>query len=209
MVRRAGQSRRAACPRPLELPLSHPGQQPMVLSGTRQVLQHMTAKTVGTLLSRHGRGGGLMPKVGQITWSDLGLKQVPLEAQAYVSTHAPPQPYTRRYCLDASGLHLTGPLTQGTVDDSDCYRHSLDTLVWSAFGNNSTLTLYRTTQLTTWCFWLYWNLAGVSLSMVTPGGPLLPMMVDAPRLVSIFAHFRSFDRHVSHVRSPWIIFLVC
>ena len=93
-----------------------------------------------------------MPRAWQTTWSDLGPAQVLLEAQAYAGTHALPQPYTRRYCLDASGLHLTGPLTQGTVDDSYCYRHYLDTLVWSAFGNNSTLTLYLTTQLTAQCF---------------------------------------------------------
>ena len=165
----------------------------------------------GMLRSRHGRGGGPMPRAWHTTWSDLGPAQVLLEAQAYAGTHALPQPCTRRKCPDASGLHPTGPLTQGTVDDSDRHHHSLDTLVWSAFGNNSALTLHRTTQLTARCFWLYWNLAGVSLSMVTPEDPLWPMIVamDAPRLVSIFAHFRSPDRHVSHVRSPWTIFLVC
>ena len=98
---------------------------------------------------------------------------------------------------------------QGIAGDLDGYYHFLDALQRSAFGNNSTLTLYRTTQLTARCFWLYWNLAGVSLSMVTPEDPLWPMIADAPRLVSIFAHFRSLDRHVSHVRSPWTIFLVC
>ena len=73
---------------------------------------------------------------------------------------------------------------QGIAGDLEGYYHFLDALKRSAFGNNSTLTLYRTTQLTTWCFWLYWNLAGASLSMDTPGGPLWPTMVDAPRLVS-------------------------
>ena len=41
---------------------------------------------------------------------------------------------------------------QGIADDFAWYHHYLDTLVWSAFGNNSTLTLYRTTQLTAQLF---------------------------------------------------------